>query len=365
MNILILGDLYTHVDRILALSEMGHTVVYCYTYFPKSLKKIEGTIPCYPLARYSFLEQIHHLVDKYEINVIYSGLHFFDGSLEATIELLDGGITVPIVRHYKEHRCSPTMKERRTLMETAGQIYINDESVEYFRDVYGINLWSTHVMDAELISREYMKETLTPKLSRVTGEPHILIAGNISMANDHQDVRELCLAMNKHRIHVHLYGIYHHQDEEHNIFIRPYAPTLQVYKRLADLYPYVHIHDYITPEEFTQEWSGYDAGFLHVPVPREHYYGRFEQLNMPCRYAAYLAAALPLAAHEGQTAMARFVKKNHLGLVYQSYDELAEQLHDTQHMESLTRSVEDKRYNFSFEAQAPHLIHILSQYARL
>jgi hypothetical protein len=50
--------------------------------------------------------------------------------------------------------------------------------------------------------------------------------------------------------------------------------------------------------------------------------------------------------------------------VYRDYDDLAEQVRDVQHMARLDDQARTQRTAFSFDAQAPHLVDILHQYAR-
>lgn len=363
LRILVLGSLGPNQDRILALSKHVSHLVFAYTEFHPNLLHLDPQLECVAAARRNLAPQIRSLIARHGINVVYSLLNAPDESTEATLELLDEGLEVPIVRHYKEHPCLPTLEERRVLLETAGQIYINNESFEYFRSAYQVRASSAHIMDADMISERYMSDDFALKEHTSDGKPHLLVAGGMSILNDRLDVRDLCFEMNRQEIHVHLYGYMAREHENRLIVGDP--DTKRSYEELQERLPYVHWHQYISPRHFCEVWSRYDAGFMHPRVDRTDKAARFEELNLPQRYTAYLAAGLPLAVcREGQSAMKRFVEEKQIGFVYSDYEELGEILHDRSYILALNGQVRAKRKEFSFEASADHLARILECYAR-
>ena len=362
LRILVIGSLGPNQDRILALSQRVQRLAYAYTEFHPNLVRLETEIPCIPLVRRNLTAQIQYLIARYDINVVYSLLNAADQSTEVTLDLLDSGLEIPIVRHYKEHPCVPTLQERRVLLETAGQIYINVESYEYFRSVYEVSVSSAHIMDADMIAERYMTNDLSPKLSTVDGKPHLLVAGGMSTLNDRLDVRKLCNEMNKRHVHVHLYG--YMVSETNNSRIVGDIRTQQSYEELAAKLSYVHLHPYIYPDRFSAVWSQYDAGFMHSQVFHTDQAARFEELNLPYRYTAYLAAGLPLLVpSKGQAAMRNFIEREGIGFVYSDYADLAEQLYNTAKMSTLTARILDKRKCFSFDGCADQLLRVLESYA--
>jgi glycosyltransferase involved in cell wall biosynthesis len=305
---------------------------------------------------------VRYLIALHGINVVYSLLNAADESTEVTLELLDSAIETPIVRHYKEHPCTPTLEERRVLLETAGQIYINHESYEYFRDAYNVSSSSAHILDADMIAARYMGEDFSPKARYEDKEPHLLIAGGMSALNDRLDVRDLCEQMSRRRVHVHLYG-YMVAQVSGRLVIGD-AATQSTYQELEARLPYVHLHHYIRPEQFCSVWSRYDVGFMHSQVSSTDEAARFEQMNYPYRYTAYLAAGLPLAVSSGgQSAMRKLVEQEGIGLVYQDYAHLAEQLYDDAAISALSATARRKRKSFSFDSHADELLRILLAYA--
>lgn len=358
LRVLVLGSLGPNQDRILALATRVSGLVYAYTEFHPNLVRLEPHITCVPLARRNLVPQVRYLLARHCITVVYSLLNAFDDSTEVTLEILDHGIQSPIVRHYKEHPCIPTFEERRVLLETDAQVYINSESFEYFRKAYDVRSRSAHIMDADMIAERYMHDDFAPKARCEDGQPHLLVAGGMSICNDRLDVREVCEEMSKRRVHVHLYGYMVTEINDRPIVGDP--ATRRAYEDLQVQLPYVHLHEYIQPEHFCSVWSRYDAGFMHPRVQMRDKTARFEEMNLPYRYTAYLAAGLPLVVpREGQRAMREFVEQQRIGLVYSDYDELAEKLYDTAAVVSLSSVVREKRKSFSFDSNADKLVRIL------
>ena len=362
LNILVFGSLGPNADRIAAFRTHGHRAIYAYTEFPPSVKEIGPQVQCIALPRYHLGPMVEDLVKQHEIDIIYSLLNAHDGSTEATLELLDYGVSVSIVRHYKEHPCIPTHEERRVLLETDGQIYINEESLQYFKKAYGVAESSAYIVDGDLISKRYMTTSLTPKLRLNDGEPHVLIAGGFSITGDRLDVRELCGEMARRKVHTHIYG-YPRGLNASGWPIIPHFETALEYQVLADSAPYVHLHQYVAPTQFVCEWSQYDVGLMHAKVTNSHQEAPFQRLNFAHRYSAYLAAGLPLAVQEGgQDAIQRLIRSEGIGVAFSDYDEFAERLANQRWLEETTSTVMLKRTLFSFEQNLDGLIEFLRRF---
>ena len=137
MRVLVLGSLGPNQNRVEALASRVEVLIYAYTEFHPAILQLTN-VTSIPLARRNLIPQLRYLIAYYGITVVYSLLNAADGSTEVTQELIDDRPGVPIVRHYKEHPCVPTHQERRLLLDTEAQIFINEESLEYFREVYGV-----------------------------------------------------------------------------------------------------------------------------------------------------------------------------------------------------------------------------------
>lgn len=170
------------------------------------------------------------------------------------------------------------------------------------------------------------------------------------------------LAYNLKEDYVHLYGYMVTQINNRLVIGDP--ATRRDYEELEAQLPYIHLHSYIRPEQFCSVWSHYDAGFMHSQVLGSDEAARFEEMNFPYRYTAYLAAGLPLAvSSKGQSAMRNLIEQEGIGLVYLDYADLAEKLYDEAAISTLSATVRRKRKSFSFDSCADKLLGILRIYA--
>ena len=364
MNILIAGRLGRYAERILALKHLGHNLVYCTMPAPhqKPLPDnlMDETIPQYIVKRGSARKVVLRLVDEYEIDIIYSMKNVWDGSLELLEEILDSNCGIPIVRHYKEHFCQPNDMERRSLLETDAQIYINDVALNYFRTTYSVRMDTAHILDTDYLPKKYMTDALQPKLYTQDGMPHLLMAGGASNNNRRNDVRELCQEVSRRGIQFHLYGRKFVGLNSSGVWGVNHEPSRLEYEQLETL-GHLRLHDHIDPVAFVQEWSVYDAGLMHPARPGSDPAAFF---NYPNRVAPYLSAGLPLAQQMGEhKAMEELVKREGIGFLYRDCDELVDILKDRQVIKRLTDRVLARRHAFTFEYHAPTLVGILARYA--
>ena len=169
--------------------------------------------------------------------------------------------------------------------------------------------------------------------------------------------------MNKRNVCVHLYGSMVSENSEGFQIFNDKQTQLE-YQRLAASSHNTFLHSFISPEKFTSEWSKYDVGFMHASVSSSHPSAKFEEINLPYRYSAYLCAGLPICVPNiGQSAMKRFIRENNIGFSFKNYDELSEILHDRLFLKSCNERIIKNRREFSFEFSANKLVEILSKYS--
>jgi hypothetical protein len=305
--------------------EAGHQVWLVSTLFLPPQEQLAGIEAChlwdFGAAPQDAIEKLTAFIDRERIDVVYSLLNVWDGSNHPTALLLRRGCSAPVIRHYKEHYLVPSEEERTCLEQSDGVIFINSESREYFSSCYQIPK-RTACIDADLLPSRYLAGKLQPKLSGRDGRPHLLIAGKATDDNGRYDYRDLIVELTQQKAHVHLYGQFHHMDANGR-----YLPSPEVadpYRALATN-GYLHVHEPIAPSRFVEQWSGYDAGLLHVPRAGDP----FSALNMPNRYSAYIAAGVPVALSAGHmSAMQRHLESLSVAVVYKSVSELVERLPD-------------------------------------
>jgi hypothetical protein len=367
MNILIAGRLGRYAERILALQALGHRLVYCTMPAPQQRPDPDDlqddSIPQFVLTPGNAGATVRRLVDEYDIDVVYSMKNVWDGSLELVVELIHADLGVPIVRHYKEHFCEPSDDERLSLTATAAQIYINQESLDYFRAVYDVPTDTAHILDTDYLPARYLTSDLAPRLRDVDGRPHVVLAGGLSVTGGRNDVRHLCDVLARSRIHVHLYGRkYVGPDPVEGWSVGDDAARA-AYEAL-EATGWVHLHDHIAPPSFSHEFSRYDAGILHVESNGTHE-APFQRMNFPNRLSPYLSAGLALAQQRGgQDAMEALVTTSGAGFVYDNYDELADVLEDRDRIDAMRKVALELRHSYTFEHHAPRLLEILSRHAR-
>lgn len=339
MRVLVFGSLFPNEDRILAMKAAGHDVVYAHTVDRERNPDFERRVPTHDVRGPHMRRRVRELCSEHDTSVIYSLLNCYDRENHDVVSLLDDpALHVPIVRHYKEHRCIPNGAERRVLTETAAQIYINQHSLRHFRRVYGVSLETAYVADADRISERFMTNDFSPRLRERDGRPHVLVAGTITTDRGRHDYCEFTTEMARRDVHVHLFG-----------FFLGGAPT--AYRALAAASPRVHVHDRpLDRRWFTKVWSQYDAGVMHMRTGAWNEWMSFQELNYPYRLSAYLAAGLPLLQRwGGQRAMCDLVRDTGIGLVWDGYDELAERLRDDALMRRLWAAARARRRDFSYE----------------
>jgi hypothetical protein len=346
MRLLILGGLGPYPERLETFVERGHQVWYaCTQYLPAICDSIPSITALSVRADDESLERLLRLVRDERIEVIYSLLNAWDGSNAATAALLRRGCPIPVVRHYKEHHLAPHEDERVCLEQSAGVIFLNEASRDYFAEVYRRPARST-CLDGDLIPRRYLAGELRPKHSAADQRPHLLIAGTFTDDEGRYDYRGLLRALADHGAWVHLYGKYSRMQAEG--WMREEAAVEVAYRALAAEHPSVRLHEPIPPARFVEEWSAYDAGLLHVPEARD----RFRALNYPNRHAAYLAAGLPVALQAGEMpAMERRLAEVGVAVLYREAADLVDRLPDA----ATTVAARTAREQFTWEAVFPAL----------
>lgn len=261
------------------------------------------------------------LIGAWAVEVVYSLLNVWDGSNRATAALLERGCPVPVIRHYKEHYCTPSEAERTCLEKSTGVLFINEESRAYFSRLYRLPR-HTACLDADGIPARYLAGTFSPKLSAADGVAHLLIAGSVSADGGRYDYRGLIGELTAAGAHVHLYAQFRKLTASGQL--NNTGDVAAAYRALERAH-LVHLHPPVPPARFVEEWSRYDAGLLHVPRGDDP----FRLLNMPNRYSAYLAAGLPVALEAGaMPAMQRQLEHWGAGIIYHDAAELVRRLPD-------------------------------------
>ncbi|HUS13522.1 MAG TPA: hypothetical protein VM536_00710 [Chloroflexia bacterium] len=328
MRLLLLGALGPYPERLSSFIADGHQIWWVNTLPPgPPPEDVPGVAIC-ALSSLATGGATEHAADglvtliaREHIEVVYSLLNIWDGSVQITAALLRHGCPVPLVRHYKEHYMQPWDDERLSIEQATGAIFINAESREYFAGVYRLPA-RTACVDPDLLPRRYLAGPLQPKLSAGDHRPHLLIAGTVTDDGGRYDYRPLIAQLTAHGAHVHLYGLFKRMQPNGQM---PYSAEVEATYRGLTADGLLHLHAPVPPARFVEAWSPYDAGLLHMRRDDD----RFRALNIPNRYSAYLAAGVPVAMpRDSMPAMQRRLTALGGAILYEEPGDLVARLPD-------------------------------------
>lgn len=229
-----------------------------------------------------------------------------------------------------------------------GRIY-NSEEMKWWLDEF-INKENhslDYILDGDLPKKDWFDQPQSPLLSDSTpGEFHTVVPGRRIGLHPH-NVVELA----EQKIHLHFYG-----DFTHGQWLEWIAKT----HRMAP--GYLHIHPNVDQENWVQEFSQYDAGWLHFFKSEnngEISRSNWDDLNIPARMATLALAGIPMLQRNNEgniVSIQSLVKKHNLGLLFNDMQELGKLIRDRQLMLQLRESVWSQRQLFIFDYHVDGLV---------
>jgi hypothetical protein len=203
-----------------------------------------------------------------------------------------------------------------------------------------------HVLDGDLPRREWFDGRNVPLLSAVDGELHTVVPGR-PIGLHPSTVEELA----RHGVHLHFYGDFTHGQWREWI------------AKACDLAPrHLHLHANVEQARWVEEFSRYDAGWLHTFASQnrgELRRANWDDLNYPARIATLAAAGLPMiqrANGDSVVATQTLARRLGIGVFYEKIPDLAEQLRDHGHMQRVRDRVWGQRDQFCFDTHVPELV---------
>ena len=159
-----------------------------------------------------------------------------------------------------------------------------------------------------------------------------------------------------HGIHLHFYG-----EITHGLW-------LQWIEKIQAMAPgYLHLHPNVDQSRWTEEFSQYDAGWLHLfdsgnggEIRRVNW----DDLKYPARLSTLAAAGLPMLqkANDGAlVATLNIVEQLGTGIFFDTMDELAAQLRDREQVQMIRERVWQQRHLFTFDHHVPELVSFFRQ----
>ncbi|MDQ1918953.1 glycosyltransferase [Massilia pseudoviolaceinigra] len=350
LNILLAGELAYNADRVLALEERGHTLHGLWMREPYWYNTV-GPLP-FGHVRELPSGRWREALGQQRPDIIHAQLNWQAVPFCHQLMLATPG--VPFVWHFKEGPfiCleKGTWPQLVDLFELAdGCIFSSPEMRDWFDTVLpGLSTSKPcHVLDGDLPKASWFGEARTRLLSAADGgEFHTVVPGRPIGLHPHT-VGELAAQ----GIHLHFYGDFTQgQWRQWIADARGLAPR------------HLHLHANVDQSRWVEEFSRYDAGWLHAFASSndgELRRANWDDLNYPARMATLAAAGLPMIQRSNEGAIVATQSLSHrlgTGLFYDSIGHLGALLRDRPRMDALREQVWSQRAQFTFDAHVPELV---------
>jgi glycosyltransferase involved in cell wall biosynthesis len=347
LKILLVGELACNADRVLALEEMGHRLYGLWMRRPHRCNTV-GPLPFGHVQDIPF-ERWRESVRRLQPDVIYALLNW--QAVPFAYEVMRANPGAPFVWHFKEGPfiCleKGTWQELVQLYRMSdGRIYSSPEMRDWFETVVPGLDGPAMVLDGDLPRRDWLEARRSPRLSARDGVLHTVVPGRPVGLHPHT-VAEL----GRQGIHLHFYGDFTHGQWREWI--------AQAQALAGDV---LHLHAQVDQARWVEEFSRYDAGWLHFF--RSGNQGELrrasgDDLNYPARLATLAAAGLPLIQQDNEGAIVAtqsLALGLDIGLFVRDMEDLGEQLRDEARLEALRHNAWRQRDTFTFDYHVPNLV---------
>ena len=253
LRILLVGELAYNPERVLALEERGHRLLGLWMPDPHWYNTV-GPLPFGHVGDLPGADW-RAALDRERPDVIYALLNWQAVPFARAVQDEAARLGIPFVWHFKEGPFICLEKgswaELVTLHERAdGQVFCSPEMREWYETVSpGITRRSpTLVLDGDLPKHDWFGQERSPLLSDADGEVHTVVPGRPI------GLHPPCVArLAAQGIHLHFYGDFTHGQ---------WLTWIETTRELATRH--LHLHGNVDQERWVEEFSRYDAGWLHV-----------------------------------------------------------------------------------------------------
>jgi glycosyltransferase involved in cell wall biosynthesis len=349
LKILLVGELAYNPERVLAFEERGHRLYGLWMQEPYWYNTV-GPLPfghVQDLPHSSWKESVR----KAKPDIIYALLNWQAVPFAHQVMMENPG--VPFVWHFKEGPFISLEKGHwAQLIDlfrfSDGQIYSSPEMRDWFETIIpGLASGSrAYVLDGDLPKRDWFTAERSPRLSEKDGEIHTVVPGRPIGLHPHTVVE-----LSEQGIHLHFYGDFTHGQ---------WLEWIEKTKRLAPRH--IHLHHQVDQERWVEEFSQYDAGWLHYFESKNRGELRradWDDLNYPARIATLVCAGLPLLqrANPGSiVATQNLARDLDMGVFFKDMVELARHLRDKSRIEMIRSNVWRSREQFTFDYHVSGLV---------
>ncbi|MEN9938784.1 MAG: hypothetical protein RLZZ387_5363 [Chloroflexota bacterium] len=353
LRILLVGELAYNPERVLALEERGHKLYGLWTDEGYGFN-YAGPMP------FGHVEELpregwQRAAKKAKIDVIYALLNW--QTVRFCHRVMKENPGLPFVWHFKEgpficleHGMFRELVE--LYLGADGQIYSGDELRDWFETVVpGIaSVAPSLSLDGDLPKREWFNAAPAPRrLSEEDGQIHTVIPGRPIGIHPWT-----CGELAEQGIHLHFYSD----------FVQGQWKSW-IDKANAVAKGYLHLHPTVDQDRWVEEFSKYDAAWLHVFQSTNFGDLRrsdWDDLNLPARIGTYAAAGLPMIQYDNSgsiVSMQSIARRYDVGVFFKTAEELRAQLGDEQRMAQLRANMWAARPEFTFDHHADTLIGFL------
>ena len=169
---------------------------------------------------------------------------------------------------------------------------------------------------------------------------HTLVAGRL-LGITARDIEEMAHS----HIHFHIYGdVFQHQARN------------TIDEAIALVPDYVHLHPSCPAEDWTKEFSQYDAAWLHWHKSRnggDLSRAAWQDFNSPAHLSTYAIAGLPMIMADNtghRVHYQEYLQRLGMALPVSSFTQLARKWHDTALMDTLRENAWRNRHEFCFDS---------------
>ncbi len=349
LKILLVGELAYNADRVLALEEQGHKLYGLWMREPYWYNTV-GPLPFGHVEDLCF-KRWREEIDRVRPDVIYALLNW--QAVPFAHQVMRSTPGVPFVWHFKEGPfiCleKGTWPQLIELFEHAdGRIFSSPEMRDWFDTVIpGLSTTRLcHVLDGDLPRKDWFEGPRSRRLSDGDGGVHTVVPGRPIGLHPHT-----VEALAGEGVHLHFYGDFTHGQWR-----------AWIDKSLALAPHHLHLHANVDQSRWVEEFSRYDAGWLHAfssDNGGELRRANWDDLNYPARMATLAAAGLPMIQRSNDGAIVAtqtLARELGIGLFYDTVEELALQLRDPARMHAVRGAVWRHRSHFTFDSHVPDLL---------
>lgn len=348
LKILFVGELGYNPERIYALERAGHKLYGLWMDKPHHPFSNVGHLPFGKIEDVPNDKDWKENICKIKPDIIYA-LGNWD-IITLAHDVLSANLGIPFIWHFKE---GPFLTMKLGLWYklldlckySDGVIFINENVRKWF-SLFCNSIKKTFILDLDLPINDNFKKNFSKKISENDNAIHTVVTGRIHGISIN-DMKELA----RQNIHLHMYSENAHEMRNNGFSQYMYiAPE------------HFHIHKHISNDHWVEEFSKYDAGWLHCFDSNNNgniLHTTWDDLNIPARLYTLAAAGIPMIQKDNSkhiVAVQEIVKNLDTGVFFQDICKIGDLLYDFNYLKCLENNLHRSRELFTFDHYVLDLI---------